>query len=168
MVMLFDKVIVTCAARKQVLYPYETLADLSFLVNGGISAEQCIPADQPSIETVIDALPFGIPFNAVPFINGVKADANATWAPGDRIDFRDADAARTPGQLASDQDEEVSSPDIPSVAEDFQEHDGLTVDPEHLYRYLPGQVLHAGQHQGVPSPCLPGPHGRLCFSQHPH
>lgn len=129
MVMLFNKVIVTYGERKHILYPYQNMADISFLINGGIAPENCIDVDREGIQTVIDALPFAIPSNAVPFINGKKADSKSIWNAGDRIEFRDAEAVCTEDQRAMEVAERKTSPAVATpAAEDLKESGGLIVD----------------------------------------
>ncbi len=85
---IFDTVIVTYRAQKQILHPWEVGADLQFMLGGDISTRDCIPLHKDSIQDLVDILAFPIPRRASVYINGEKADWKSQWKPGDRIEFR--------------------------------------------------------------------------------
>jgi hypothetical protein len=86
---IFDRVIVTYRDKKQIFHPWETTADISFLLDGArISRTDCISMRRRSVQDVADKVSFPVPTNAVVFINGKKASWKSKWNPGDHIEFR--------------------------------------------------------------------------------
>lgn len=106
----FKPICVFYGNKSEVLRPYETATDLSFLVNGGIDIGRCVRLDKLCPIKLLAKLPFDVPRDCYVHIGREQVDWDGTsleaytggpleevaWdgeiRPGDRVEFRDRDS----------------------------------------------------------------------------
>lgn len=85
--MIFDPIYVQLGTLKQKLHPYETLDDLSFLINGTICIDDCVQIVDLTLDHLKKALRFGIPRSAIAIRNDVPLADDELIQPGDVVEF---------------------------------------------------------------------------------
>ena len=95
---IFDPIYVQYGTLKQTLYPYETFADISWVTNLGVCADDCVRIDVSeysddcrrvglTLKGVRQVLKFGIPSSTTALRNGLPIGDDAQVLPGDEIEF---------------------------------------------------------------------------------
>jgi hypothetical protein len=102
----FKPILITCGQKSIVLRPYETLADLSFLLGAGIEKSRCLQTTALVPYKLRSKLPFDVPSECSIYVGRGQVEWDGTsleaikggpaelidWEteiePGDRIEFR--------------------------------------------------------------------------------
>lgn len=84
---IFDPIYVQLGTLKQKLHPYETVSDLSFLINGGICIDDCVQIVDLTLDSLKKALRFGVPRSATAIRNDIPLAATDLIQPGDEVEI---------------------------------------------------------------------------------
>jgi hypothetical protein len=101
---IYDPIYVQFRTLKQELRPYETVADISFLINGGMSVSSCVQVAGLNVKRLRRVVRLGISRHALAVRDGLPLAESDEVLPGDMLEFVEAQLSHEPGQSTPNKD----------------------------------------------------------------